>query len=69
MNREKASIRRTKSFFEIGDEVRCKQDVMDTGGKMSLHIIVIWLPTCEEAVEFGRQDVKVRVRKLGELRR
>lgn len=54
---------------KIGEEVRPNQEVMDTGGKIKGYVIDIWLPTCEEAVEFGRQDVKVRVRKLGELRR
>jgi 3D (Asp-Asp-Asp) domain-containing protein len=52
----------------IDEDVREKQEVMDTGGKIKGYIIDIWMPSCEEAVAFGRREVKVRVRKKGELR-
>jgi 3D (Asp-Asp-Asp) domain-containing protein len=49
------------------DEVFEKHQVMDTGGKIKGYIIDIWMPTCEEAIAFGRREVKVRVRKKGTL--
>jgi 3D (Asp-Asp-Asp) domain-containing protein len=55
--------------IKLGDgEVLEKHQVMDTGGAVKGYIIDIWLPTCEEAVAFGRQEVRVRVRKRGTLR-
>jgi 3D (Asp-Asp-Asp) domain-containing protein len=54
--------------IKIDDEVRQRHEVMDTGGKVKGYIIDIWMPTCEEAVAFGRREVKVRVRKKGTLR-
>ncbi len=53
--------------IKIDDEVLEKHDVMDTGGAIKGYIIDIWMHTCEEAVAFGRREVKVRVRKQGEL--
>ena len=55
--------------IKIDGEVLGKHDVMDTGGKVKGYIIDIWMPTCEEATQFGRREVKVRVRKKGDLRR
>lgn len=55
--------------IKIDGEVLEKHDVMDTGGKVKGYIIDIWMPTCEEATQFGRREVKVRVRKKGDLRR
>ncbi len=52
---------------EIDGEVR-RYEVMDTGGKVKGYIIDIWIPNCEEAVAFGRREVKVRVRETGTLR-
>lgn len=49
-------------------EVLARHQVMDTGGAIKGYIIDIWMPTCEEATAFGRQEVKVRVRKKGALR-
>ena len=54
---------------KIDDEVLEKYEVMDTGGKVKGYIIDIWMPTCEEATQFGRREVQVRVRRKGELRR
>lgn len=54
--------------IKIDDEVREQHEVMDTGGKVKGYIIDIWMPSCEEAVAFGRREVKVRVRKRGNLR-
>jgi len=54
---------------KVDDEVLEKYEVMDTGGKVKGYIIDIWMPTCEEATQFGRREVKVRVRKKGDLRR
>ena len=54
---------------KIGDEVRFDQQVMDTGGKVKGYIVDIWMPTCEEAIQFGNPEVKVRVKKLGQLRK
>lgn len=54
---------------KVDDEVLEKYEVMDTGGKVKGYIIDIWMPTCEEATKFGRREVKVRVRKKGDLRR
>ena len=53
--------------IKIDDEVRERHEVMDTGGKVKGYIIDIWMPSCDEAVAFGRRDVKVRVRKKGTL--
>jgi len=39
--------------------------VMDTGGLVKGHIIDIYMPDYEEAVQFGRQNVKVRVLRRG----
>lgn len=55
--------------IKIGDKVLKRRQVMDTGGKIKGYKIDIWMPTCEEAIRFGHPDVKVRVRKLGTLRR
>lgn len=55
--------------LKVGDAVRSNQEVMDTGGKIKGYIVDVWLPTCEEAVAFGRQHVKVRVKKLGDINR
>lgn len=55
--------------IRVGDEVLEKHDVMDTGGAIKGYVIDIWMPTCDEAVAFGRREVKVRVRKKGDLRR
>jgi 3D (Asp-Asp-Asp) domain-containing protein len=55
--------------IKIDDELLEKHEVMDTGGKVKGYIIDIWMPTCEEATEFGRREVQVRVRKKGDLRR
>lgn len=54
--------------IRIDGEVRTENEVMDTGGKIKGYIIDIWMPTCEEAIQFGRREVKVRVRKKGTLR-
>lgn len=53
---------------KVGEEVRTNHEVMDTGGKIKGYIIDIWMPTCEEAVQFGNPEVKVRVKQLGQLR-
>lgn len=53
--------------IKIDDEVRERHEVMDTGGKIKGYVIDIWMPTCDEAVAFGRREVKVRVRKKGTL--
>lgn len=39
--------------------------VLDTGSAVKGHIIDIYMPSYEEAIEFGRQCVKVRVLRLG----
>lgn len=54
--------------IRIDGETRAKHEVMDTGGEVKGYIIDIWMPTCEEAVAFGRREVKVRVRERGTLR-
>lgn len=54
--------------IEIEGEVSQRYEVLDTGGKVKGYIIDIWMPSCEEAVAFGRRDVKVRVRQKGTLR-
>lgn len=54
--------------ISVDGEVLEKYTVMDTGGKVKGYIIDIWMPTCEEATQFGRRDVKVRVRGKGSLR-
>lgn len=54
--------------INIDGEVREKQEVMDTGGKIKGYIVDIWMADCEEAVAFGRREVKVRVREKGALR-
>jgi 3D (Asp-Asp-Asp) domain-containing protein len=53
---------------KVDGEVLSKNEVMDTGGKVKGYIIDIWMPTCEEALAFGRREVKVRVRAKGDLR-
>ncbi len=53
--------------IKVGDELFEEYQVMDTGGKVKGYIIDIWMPTCEEAIGFGRREVKVRVRKQGNL--
>jgi 3D (Asp-Asp-Asp) domain-containing protein len=55
--------------IKVDGEVLERYEVMDTGGKVKGYTIDIWMPTCEEAVEFGRKAVKVRVREKGTLRR
>ena len=54
---------------KVGDKVLTRREVMDTGGAVKGYIIDLWMPTCEEATAFGRQEVQVRVRKRGDLRR
>ncbi len=54
--------------IKFDGEVREKYEVMDTGGAIKGYIIDIWMPTCEEALAFGRREVKVRVREQGTLR-
>lgn len=54
--------------IEIDGEVRQRYEVMDTGGKVKGYVIDIWMPSCEEAVAFGRRSVKIRVREKGTLR-
>ncbi len=54
--------------IKFDGETRTENEVMDTGGKIKGYIVDIWMPTCEEAIEFGRREVKVRVRKKGTLR-
>jgi len=39
--------------------------VEDTGGKIKGHIIDVWVPSRREALQFGRQKVKVEVIKMG----
>jgi 3D (Asp-Asp-Asp) domain-containing protein len=39
--------------------------VQDTGGKIKGHIIDVWVPSRREALQFGRQKVKVEVIKMG----
>lgn len=55
--------------IRVGDQVMEKYTVMDTGGAIKGYIIDIWMASCDEAVSFGRRDVKVRVRRQGELAR
>lgn len=54
--------------IRIDDRVLEEYEVMDTGGSVKGYIIDIWMSSCDAAVEFGRRDVKVRVRKRGTLR-
>lgn len=54
--------------IRVDGEVLGRHRVMDTGGAIKGYIIDIWMPTCEEAVAFGRREVKVRVREKGDLR-
>jgi 3D (Asp-Asp-Asp) domain-containing protein len=54
--------------IRIDGDVLGGYEVMDTGGKIKGYIIDIWMPTCEEAVAFGRREVRVRVRKRGDLK-
>lgn len=54
--------------IEVDGESLERYEVMDTGGKVKGYIIDIWLPSCDEAVAFGRRKVRVRVRRKGELR-
>ncbi|UCC48989.1 MAG: 3D domain-containing protein [Gemmatimonadota bacterium] len=54
--------------IKLDGEVLQKYQVMDVGSAIKGYIIDIWMPTCEEAVRFGRREVKVRVRKRGTLR-
>ncbi|UCC72127.1 MAG: 3D domain-containing protein [Gemmatimonadota bacterium] len=49
-------------------EVLSKRQVMDKGSAIKGYIIDIWMPTCEEAMAFGRREVKVRVRRKGTLK-
>jgi 3D (Asp-Asp-Asp) domain-containing protein len=53
--------------IKVDGESRERHQVMDTGGKVKGYVIDIWMPTCEEAVKFGRREVKVRVRRMGSL--
>ena len=39
--------------------------VLDTGRLIKGHILDIWLPEYEEAIQFGRQQVKVKVIRYG----
>lgn len=55
--------------IKVGDDMLERHRVMDTGGKVKGYIIDIWMPTCEDARRFGRREVKVRVRRRGDLRR
>lgn len=55
--------------IKVDDQVLEKYEVMDTGGKIKGYIIDIWMATCEEAVQFGYRDVRVRVRERGGLKR
>ncbi len=54
--------------IKLDGEILEKYQVMDVGSAIKGYIIDIWMPTCEEAVRFGRREVKVRVRKRGTLR-
>jgi 3D (Asp-Asp-Asp) domain-containing protein len=54
--------------IRVGDRVLERQRVMDTGGKVRGYTIDIWMPACEDATRFGRREVKVRVRRRGDLR-
>lgn len=54
--------------IRVGEVVLERHEVMDTGGEVKGYVIDIWMPTCDEAVRFGRREVKVRVRKRGALR-
>jgi len=45
-----------------------KRQVMDTGGAIKGYVVDIWMPACVDAVAFGRQEIKLRVRKKGTLR-
>lgn|GEM_PF-1404945 len=54
--------------IKLDGETLEKYQVMDTGSAIKGYIIDIWMPTCEEAIRFGRRQVKVRVRKRGTLR-
>lgn len=54
--------------IKLNGEVLERRQVMDVGSAIKGYIIDIWMPTCEEAVRFGRRQVKVRVRKRGTLR-
>ena len=42
--------------------------VEDTGGLIKGNIIDVWVPSYQEAVEFGRRKVKVEVIKVGRSR-
>ena len=54
--------------IKVDGDVLSKYEVMDTGGKVKGYIVDIWMPTCEEALEFGRREVQVRVREKGSLK-
>ena len=49
----------------VDDDVFVRREVMDTGGRIKGYIIDIWMDSCQEAIQFGRRTVKVRVRSLG----
>jgi len=42
--------------------------VEDTGGRIKGNIIDVWVPSYQEAIEFGRRKVKVEVLKVGQRR-
>jgi len=42
--------------------------VEDTGGLIKGNIIDVWVPSYQEAIEFGRRKVKVEVLKVGQRR-
>jgi 3D (Asp-Asp-Asp) domain-containing protein len=50
------------------DTVLDEYRVMDTGGMIKGYKVDIWMESCDDAVEFGRREVRVRIRKLGERR-
>ncbi|NIW35238.1 MAG: hypothetical protein GWN32_01235 [Gemmatimonadetes bacterium] len=54
--------------IRVDGDVLGGYEVMDTGGKVEGYVIDIWMSTCEEATEFGRRQVRVRVRKKGDLK-
>ena len=42
--------------------------VHDTGGKIRGEVIDVWMPSNKEARQFGRQNVRVQVLKMGKTR-
>lgn len=48
------------------DEVLSEYRVMDTGGKVKGYKVDIWMESCDAAIAFGRREVRVRIRALGE---